>query len=146
MSRLTDRMARQAEASSPADTPIDAEKATVGIQPRGIGVEEAEAAYQAARGAWLDALRGSGAGGNRVLAKLALAQEKYEKAGADLELARAEDALHRQRLEALRRSQEEIRRRAQAIAGQSAAWDRVHEERPAARGLGGLVRRLLGRR
>ncbi len=139
MSSLSDRAARRAATPANTDTQASPAEASVGVQPRTLSVSEAEATYETARAAWLDALRSSASGSNRALAQLALAQEAYEAAGAALELARAQELLEQQRLEAVRQRREEINRRAQAIAGQAAAWDRVHEEGPRRRGLLGRL-------
>lgn len=143
MSRLSDRTARRAAETAGAERDAPAVEAPIGIQPRSLTVPEAEAAYAAARTAWLDALRTSSSGGNRALARLAVAQEAYEAAGKGVELAKAQELLEQQRLEAVRRRREELNRRAEAIAGQGVAWNRVHEEHPRRPGLLG---RLFGRR
>jgi hypothetical protein len=148
MSRLSDRTTRRAAAEAAANVERAATDGppvgeAVGIQPRSLSVAEAEEAYTAARAAWLEALRHSASGNNRALAKLAIAQEAYEAATKAVEVAKAEELLEQQRLEALRRRREELNRRAEAIAGQAAAWDRVHEEHPRPRGFLG---RIFGRR
>lgn len=148
MSNLSDRLAQPTEVtrrSQPAPTDVGraAPEGDIGVQPRGLALPDAQAAYDTARAAWLEALRGSKEGSNRALARLAVAQKAYEEAGAALELSRAEDALAQQRLEALRRRREEVQRRAAAIASQATAWNKVHETPPAKKGLLG---RLFGRR
>jgi hypothetical protein len=143
MSRLSDRTARRADSAGRADLDTPASEESVGIQPRSLSVEDAEAAYTAARATWLDALRSSASGGNRALARLAVAQEAYEAAERAVELAKAQELLEQQRLEAVRRRREELNRRAEAIAGQAVAWNHVHREQPRRRGLLG---RLFGRR
>ena len=147
MSKLSDRLARPTEVTpagppSRTDEVRAAPEAEIGVQPRGVPLPDAQAAYDAARASWLEALRQSKDGKNRTLARLAVAQKAYEDAGAALELARAEDALAQQRLEALRRRREEVQRRAAAIASQATAWGKVHETPPAPKGLlGRLFRR-----
>lgn len=146
MSRLSERLGRRTERD---DTVRDdpAERSTVGLQPRAIPLAVAQAIYDTARAEWLDALRTSRDGRNRTLARLALAQKAYEEAGVALERARADDALERQRLEAVRRRREAIQRRVEAITNQAAAWDRVHDEaHEHARHDRGILGRLFGRR
>ena len=143
MSRLSDRVTRRATTVPKPDLDATGAEDSVGIQPRSLSVADAESAHDAARAAWLNALRESGSGSNRALARLAVAQEAYEAARTAVALARTEAALEQQRLEAVRRRREEINRRAEAIAGQGVAWSHVHEEHPPRRGLLG---RLFGRR
>jgi hypothetical protein len=135
MSRLSDRTARRTAAMTGADSTASPTEESVGIQPRSLSVADADAAYATARAAWLEALRNSASGSNRALARLAVAQEAYEAAGRAVELARAEELLEQRRLEAVRQRREELNRRADAIAGQAVAWNRVHEEPPRRRGL-----------
>ena len=135
MSRLSDRTSRRTAAATGAGREAPPAEESVGIQPRGLSVADAQAAYATARAAWLDALRSSASASNRALARLAVAQDAYEAAGKAVELAKAEELLERERLAAVRRRREELNRRAEAIAGQAAAWDRVHEEQPRRRGL-----------
>jgi hypothetical protein len=146
MSKLSDRLARPTEVTPAMKPPRTDElraapEAEVGVQPRGLPLPEAQAAYDAARTTWLDALRQSKDGKNRTLARLAVAQKAYEEADAALELSRAEDALAQQRLEALRRRREEVQRRAAAIASQATEWNKVHETPPAKKGLFGRILR-----
>ncbi|MEO8246382.1 MAG: hypothetical protein ABI622_04600 [Chloroflexota bacterium] len=143
MSRLSDRTARRAEALIGTDVEPTAADASVGIQPRALSVGDADATYEAAHSAWLDALRSSASGSTRALARLAVAQQAYEAASEAVELARAEALLEHQRLEAVRRRRAELNRRAEAIAGQGVAWNRVHAEQPQRRG---LLSRIFGRR
>lgn len=135
MSRLTERLARQPRLATTEPTAAASDPVTVGVQPRNPGLGAAESNYDACRQAWLDALRASRSGRNADLARLAVAQTAYEEAQAELDRARAEDALQLQRLEAVRRRRDEVNRRAEAIANQAAAWNRVHESRPERRGL-----------
>lgn len=145
MSRLTKRLGQRTERIA-GNGESAAEPSTVVIQPRAVPLPEVQAAYDTARAEWLDALRESRQGGNRPLARLALAQRTYEEAGAALERARADAELERQRLEILRRRREETQRRVEAIANQSAAWDRVHQEAQQARQRAGFLGRIFGRR
>lgn len=145
MSRLTQRLGQRTERIE-GNGETAAEAPTVGIQPRGVPLAEVQATYDTARAEWLDALRESRQGGNRPLARLALAQKTYEDAAAALERARADDELERQRLEMVRRRREETQRRVEAIANQSAAWDRVHDEAQQARERAGFLGRIFGRR
>lgn len=144
MSRLTERLARQPQLTT-RNEPAAAspEQSSVGIQPRGPDLAAAEAHYATCRNAWLDALRSSRSASNADLARLALAQAAYEAAATALEQARIEDGARQERLVAFRERREEATRRAEAIAGQSVAWSRVRETKPARRGLLG---RLFGRR
>ena len=142
MSRLSDRTARRTAAAAGTGRDAPSTEESIGIQPRSLSVADAEAAYTTARADWLDALRSSASGSNRALARLAVAQDAYEAAGKAVELARAQELLEQQRLEAVRKRREELQRRADAIAGQAVAWNHVHEEPPRRRGLlGRLFRR-----
>lgn len=140
MSRLSDRLRHPPELTNRPD----AEAPSVGIQPRPISLEEAEAAHTSARQEWLDALRASRSGSHQALARLAIAQQAYEASEVAVELARAERELAMQRLDVLRQRQADVSRRAEAIAGQADAWNRVHKQPPAPRR--GIVGRLFGRR
>jgi len=103
--------------------------------------DEAEATYLVARDAWLVAMRGANSGKPADLATLAIAQEAYEAASAEVEQWRSGGRIATP-------VQTEAERSGIRIAvGQELEWRRVlhHEEKqpgPLAR----LVRRLTGRR
>ncbi len=146
MSRLHERLGQRTEHRE-GNTSAAAESPVVGVQPRAVPLADVQGAYEVARAEWLDALRASRDGGNRSLARLALAQQTYEAASVALERARGDDELERQRLEVLRRRRDETQRRAEAIANQSAAWDRVRgAEHGHPRRRAGLLGWLFGRR
>lgn len=113
-----------------AHTPLAQRRA--GPQSR----EEAEEHYVAARDAWTAAMRAANSGRAADLASLAIAQEAYEHATAEVERWRSGARV------AIPIEAEPPRANIEAAVGQQLAWQRVrdHEERPS-----GLVSRVLRR-
>lgn len=109
-------------------------------QRRPRSLEQAESAYLAARGAWLEAMRAANGGRTADLASLALAQEAYEAAAEERErwLSGERVAIAVEP----RRGGTGI----DAIVRQEMAWRKVHEigGQPEGR-LRRLLRRLGGR-
>jgi hypothetical protein len=105
--------------------------------PRSL--DEAEAAYVAARDAWTAAMRQAASGRPADLASLAIAQDIYEAANA--EVARWRSG------ERVAIAVDDRPQSLDTIVGQEFAWRRVHEdearERPGL--LGRIARRLSGR-
>ena len=138
--------------SSKADT--DAARPATGTRPAApaagtpasapIGpvrsLEEAEERYVAARDAWTAAMRKANSGRPADLASLALRQETYELATAEVERWRAGIKVAIPVEPRTRQSGLE------AAIGQELAWRHVHEHPEKARGLlARLGRRLTGR-
>jgi hypothetical protein len=101
---------------------------------------DAEAAYAAARDAWVESMRKANSGRSADLASLALTQQAYEQALAEVQKWRSgvrvafkiEPENHTQELE--------------AAVGQEFAWRRVHQLQEKPMGLlARLRRRLTGR-
>ncbi len=103
--------------------------------------EEAEASYVIARDAWVVAMRGANSGKASDLATLAIAQEAYEAASAEVEQWRSGGRI------ALPIQTESERNGIRIAVGQELEWRRVlHPEEKRVGPLGRLVRRLTGRR
>jgi len=105
-----------------------------------VSQEEADERYVVARDAWTAAMRRASSGRPADLATLALTQEAYEQAAAELELWRigARVAIP---VETVSRTGLE------AAVGQELAWRRIHQMRAKVPGLfARLARRLTGRR
>jgi hypothetical protein len=114
--------------------------ATSGIAHRRVGPQsEAEAhdGYVAARDAWTAAMRAAGSGRPADLASLAIAQEGYEAASAELERWRSGRRI------AVPVEPDRVRTAIGVVVGQELAWRDVHgvETKPR-----GLIGRLLGRK
>lgn len=152
---LRRRTAEHAGLDRDSVAPADPRSATdVGIQPRAPraevapaarSAEDAEARYVAARDVWTAAMRAANSGRAADLATLAVAQEAYEAAAAELE-----DWRRRQRV-AIPVEPARPLRAVDAIVGQELAWrrvreheKRVHEKASAPGVLGRLARRLRG--
>jgi hypothetical protein len=102
--------------------------------------DEAEARYVTARDAWTAAMRRANSGRAADLASLAITQEAYELASAEVESWRSGRTI------AIKVEPEKKRTNLDALIGQEMAWRRVHEvkvQKPGA--LGRLARRLTGR-
>ncbi len=103
--------------------------------------EEAETNYVAARDAWVAAMRGANSGRPADLATLAIAQEAYEAASAEVEQWRSGARI------ALPIQTDAERSGIRIAVGQELEWRRVlHHEEKQPGPLGRLVRRLTGRR
>ena len=103
-------------------------------------LEEAEARYVTCRDAWTAAMRAANSGRAADLASLAMAQEAYEQATAEVELwrsgAKVPIAIEPDRTHA----------GLQAAIGQEMAWRRMHEPKAKAGGpLARLARKISGR-
>lgn len=85
-----------------------------------LSLEEAEASYVTARDAWIEAMRRCRSGRAADLASLAIAQDAYE-------LATAEVARWRSGEVAIAIEPETRRAGLEAAIGQEMAWRRVHE-------------------
>lgn len=158
--RRTGRQADQAADVGPLPAEAPAPRSPeVGVQPRSpeVGVqprtplaarhaaprspEEAEARYVAARDAWTAAMRAANSGRSADLATLAVAQEAFEAAAAEVERWR------RGPRAAVPQEPERKPRSVDAIVGQELAWRRVreHDQEPRPGLLGRIGRRLRGR-
>ncbi|CAN5395757.1 hypothetical protein BH24CHL10_BH24CHL10_09300 [soil metagenome] len=145
---------RDTEIPSPADTvptpstPLGRRRIEASArptkQPSNFGTvsrEEAEATYVATRDAWVVAMRGANSGKPADLATLAIAQEAYEAASAEVEQWRSGGRI------AIPIQTEAERSGIRIAVGQELEWRRVlHHEEKQPGPLGRLVRRLTGRR
>lgn len=143
---------RDTEIPSPADTgpspstPLGRQRIQASARttpPSTFGThsrEEAEATYVATRDAWVVAMRGANSGKPADLATLAIVQEAYEAASAEVEQWRSGGRI------AIPIETETARSGIRIAVGQELEWRRVlhHEEKPPGP-LGRLVRRLTGR-
>ena len=111
-------------AGTPARPPSDRAPALATPQPdaRPRSREEAEARYVTARDAWTAAMRKANSGRAADLASLAITQEAYELAAAEVERWRAGQVV------AIPIEPETKRAGLEALIGQEMAWRRVHEE------------------
>jgi hypothetical protein len=141
-SRADARAADQA-ASPAAPAAPHRDAGTPSQQPpsRPRSLEEAEALYVTARDAWTAAMRRANSGRSADLASLAITQEAYELAVAEVERWRSGATV------AIPIQPEKKRAYLEAAIGQEMAWRRVHasslEKRPGR--LARLTRRLTGR-
>jgi len=101
-----------------------------------MSLEEAEAGYVTARDAWTAAMRRCVSGRAADLASLAIAQEAYEQAAAEVARWRSGERL------AINIEPEAKRGGLEAAIGQEMAWRRVHEVKPEE---GGRIARALRR-
>lgn len=105
-----------------------------------ISRDDAEQRYVAARDAWTDAMRRASSGRSADLATLALAQEAYEEAAAEMEMWRTGQRV------AISVETRASPARLDAIVGQELAWRRVRQVPARAPSLlARLLRRLTGR-
>ena len=105
-----------------------------------MSLEEAEAGYVTARDAWTAAMRRCASGRAADLASLAIAQEAYEQAAAEVARWRSGERL------AIPIEPEGKRTGLNAAIGQEMAWRRVHEVQPKQPGpLRRLARKLTRR-
>ena len=133
-----------AEATAP--TPVSRQTSAPAGQARPIAPsvprsrEEAEAQYVAARDAWTAAMRRANSGRAAHLASLAITQEAYEAAAAEVELWRSGARIP------IPIKPEASHSVLDTAVGQELAWRRVlhHEEKQPGL-LGRLRRRLTGR-
>ncbi|MGH2417021.1 MAG: hypothetical protein ACRDFY_01680 [Candidatus Limnocylindria bacterium] len=126
---LADRGSERAEATS-----------TNGPAVGPLSLEAAEARYITARDAWTDAMRRCRSGRAADLASLALAQEAYELATAEVQQWRSGGRA------AIAIEPEARRTRLEAAIGQEMAWRRVHQVTPKKANLiARTLRRLTGR-
>lgn len=141
------RRATDSEADAPPATPAatpsrdngsgalaDAPRKQPPVGP--ISLEEAEARYVTARDAWTAAMRRCASGRAADLASLAIAQEAYEEAAAEVARWRSGERL------AIKIEPEAKRAGLDAAIGQEMAWRRVHEVKPEQ---GGRIARTLRR-
>jgi hypothetical protein len=98
---------------------------------------EAQEQYVAARDAWTAAMRAAGSGRPADMASLAIAQEAYEAASA--ELARWRTG----RRTAVPVEPDKARSAINVVVGQELAWRKVHGQETKR---SGLIGRLLGRK
>ena len=121
-----------------AKKPADVTKPRPPVGPRSL--EEAEAAYVTARDAWTAAMRRCSSGRAADLASLAIAQEAYEQATAEVARWRSGERF------AIKIEPKVKRAGLEAAIGQEMAWRRVHEVKPKQLGpLGRALRRLTRR-
>lgn len=124
---------RRAEAGRTADAPaaparpavqraVKTPQQTAPTGPRSL--EGAEALYVACRDAWTAAMRAANSGRSADLASLAIAQEAYEKASAEVQRWRTGEEV------AITVEPERDRDSLQAAIGQEMAWRRMHEPKP----------------
>ena len=105
-----------------------------------ISRDDAEQRYLAARDAWTDAMRRAQSGRAADLATLALSQEAYEEAAAEMKMWRTGQRV------AIPVESKASPARLNAVVGQELAWRRVHQvpaRTPSL--LARLLRRLTGR-
>ena len=118
-------------------TPTPAARTPV-VAPR--STEEAEERYVAARDAWIAAMHKANSGRSADLASLAITQEAYEQAAAEVEGWRSGVKV------AIPVGPEAKLHDLEAAIGQELAWRRVHEHQEKPRGpLARALRRLTGR-
>lgn len=131
--------ARDATPASPRPDPASRPPAR---EPEGPprSRDEAEARYITARDAWTSAMRAANSGRPADLASLALTQETYEAAAANVALWRSGAKM------AVPIEPAEKRAGLDALIGQEMAWRRVHEVQPKQPGpLRRLARKLTRR-
>jgi len=101
--------------------------------------DEAEARYVHRRDAWTGAMRRANSGRAADLATLAITQEAYETAAAELELWRSGARIAIP-------IQPDGRAGLETVIGQEMAWRRLHEQNQKGPGrLSRLIRRMYGR-
>ncbi len=100
--------------------------------------EDAEARYVAARDEWIAAMRAASSGRPADLASLAIRQEAYEIATAEVERWRSAPKVAIPIQPGAKRSGID------AVIGQELAWKRMHEQKRAA-AKPGILGRLFGR-
>jgi hypothetical protein len=120
------------------DGSVEGHAHTGPLTDRTRSLEEAEARYIAARDEWVVAMRHASSGRPADLASLAIRQEAYELAAAEVERWRSSGK------RAIPIEPEPQRTGIDVVIGQEMAWKRVHDrsDEPKA---GGLFGRLLGR-
>ncbi len=127
-----------AEAPAPAQRPAQDGAPGAPSSPR--SPEEAEARYAAARDEWTAAMRAANSGRAADLASLAMAQEAYEEATAEVRLWRSGEKV------AIPIQPERNHAGLQAAIGQELAWRRMQEPKPKQVGpLFRLVRKITRR-
>jgi len=137
-SRAGERTARPVDAHAPHR--IGHAVASIGITHRRVGPQsdaEAQEEYVSARDSWTAAMRAAGSGRPADMASLAIAQEAYEAASAELERWRTGRRI------AVSVEPDRTQVAINVVVGQELAWRKVHGQqtkRP------GLLDRLLGRR
>lgn len=121
---------RSRRPATPAGTPV--------VGPRSL--EEAEDRYVAARDAWVAAMRKANSGRSADLASLAITQEAYELATAEVGRWRSGAVV------AIKIEPEAKRHEVETAIGQELAWRRVHEHHEPPPGpVGRFFRRITGR-
>ncbi len=113
-------------------------RATASRTAVATSLDEAEAAYIAARDAWTAAMRASSTGRAADLAALAIAQEAYEAAAAE------RDRWARHQPVAIPIDGSAARRDLDIVVGQEAEWHRLTDRDTGGGGLIAKVKRLLG--
>ena len=125
--RATDGRAEAARTTDPAAAPpqpvaprpAEATAPSVPAGPRSL--EEAEARYVTCRDAWTAAMRAANSGRAADMASLAIAQQAFEEASAEVQLWRSGAKT------AVPIEPERNNAGLQAIIGQEMAWRRMHE-------------------
>ncbi len=137
---------RRLRPKSPAEREPDADEPggsghTGPLTDRPHSLEAAEAQYVAARDVWVAAMRRANSGRPADLASLAIRQEAYEQATAEVERWRAAPRV------AIPIEPETKRAGIEVAIGQEMAWKRVHEHPSESESgpIGRLVRRFRGR-
>ncbi len=134
-----------AEPRGPGPDPYDANGDRAGhtgpLTDRPHSREAAEAQYVSARDAWVAAMRRANSGRPADLASLAIRQEAYEQATAEVQRWRSAPRV------AIPIESDAKRSGIETAVGQELAWRDVHQERGTseAKGVGRLVRRLFRR-
>ena len=139
------RAAPKAPASRSRNTSAPAPSAPESSVPPGAGApvaaprssDEAEERYVVARDAWIVAMRNAKSGRSADLASLALTQEAYELATAEVERWRS-GAMVAFKIDAAPEHQV-----VETAVDQEIAWRHVRDQKPPGR-LGRLLRRLTG--
>lgn len=120
-------------------TPAAAAARTPVVGP--LSTEEAEERYVATRDAWIAAMRKANSGRSADLASLAIAQEAYELATAEVERWRSGVKV------AIKIEPDAKLHHLETAIGQELAWRRVHQHQEKPPGpLARAIRRLTGRR
>ena len=151
---------RRADNSRPHAPPIDASEAAAAPQAPArnritstpsaaartpivgpISIEEAEEHYVTARDAWIAAMHKANSGRSADLASLAITQEAYEEATAEVDRWRSGVKV------AIKVEPDAKLHHLETAIGQELAWRRVHQHQKKPRGpLARAIRKLTGRR
>ena len=144
--RPTEDRAEAARNADPAATPSQPAAERLAVAPPPIvdtgprSLEDADARYVTCRDAWTAAMRAANSGRAADLASLAIAQEAYEEASAEVQRWRSGAKV------AVPIELDRNRAGLRAVIGQEMAWRRMHEPKPKDGGALSRIARKLGRR